>query len=447
MQSDFFGGTDTVAIREGRLVLLRGCLVLRARESSTEDWTVTVGGNATVLGSSPSLAHPLEHPSVSRRHAVVERVGDGSFVVRDLGSLNGTFINDVGVLNAPLSVDQRLRLGGVEIELEPTERPEVVPLSDRESFGELVGRSLAMRAVYADAEILAGARVPVLILGETGTGKELCARAIHTEGARADGPFVVFDCAAAAESLIDSELFGHRRGAFTGARSDRVGLFEQANRGTLFLDEIGELPIGLQGRLLRAVDRGEFRRVGEGHDRKAEVRIVAATNRDLEQMVADGTFREDLLFRLRGSDIHMPPLRERVEDIPLLASAITRKLLGNDDTPFDSLFGEEVRRAMRRHPWPGNVRELRNWIARAVCLEGSFSIGELDMQLAAKTPPNIDWSAPFREVRSVWVQWFERQYLSRLLAGAEGNLSLASRRSGVDRKSLRSMVRKLGLKR
>ncbi len=447
MKSDFFGGTDTVAIRDGKLVLLRGCLVLRTTEASLSDWTVTVGGNSAVLGSSSNLEGPLDHPSVSRRHAVIERVGDGSFVVRDLGSLNGTFINDVSVLAAPLSAEQRLRLGAVEIELEPTERPEVVPLSDHESFGELVGRSLVMRAVYADAEILANTKLPVLILGETGTGKELCARAIHSEGARSDEPFVVFDCAAAAESIIDSELFGHRRGAFTGARSDRVGLFEQANRGTLFLDEVGELPIGLQGRLLRAADRGEFRRVGEGHDRRADVRIVAATNRDLEQMVASGTFREDLLFRLRGSEIRMPPLRERVEDIPLLAGTITRKLFKNDETPFDSLFGEEVRRAMRRHPWPGNVRELRNWIARAVCLEGSSAAGAFETQLSADTPPSIDWHSPYREVRSLWIDWFDRQYLSRLLERTEGNLSRASRQSGLDRKSLRQVARRLGLRR
>ena len=307
------------------------------------------------------------------------------------------------------------------------------------SFGALTGTGRVMRKLFALLEKVAPSDINVFIHGESGTGKELVATEIVQRGARADKPFVVVDCGAISPNLVESELFGHVRGAFTGADRERVGAFEAATGGTVFLDEIGELPLALQPKFLRALESREIRRVGETNPRKVDVRIIAATNRDLEREVNKGRFREDLYFRLAVMKVHVPALRERLEDLPLLIRGFLTTLRMLDRL---HLFPPHVMEQLATHEWPGNVRELRNYVERTVVLEEPM----LALQGERSHAANVDIAVPFKLAKDAFVDGFERRYVSALLDAADGNVSRAARSGAMDRMYLHRLIQKHDLR-
>ena len=383
-----------------------------------------------VLGTADGNPLLLTDPTVSRYHCELA-LEHGRAIVRDLGSKNGTLVDGVPVLAAPMSDRSVLTLGKTTIQFsrEPGAlRPEA---SVRSEFGALVGQSLAMREVFFKLERAAGSDATVLLRGETGTGKDLAAASIHQESARRDGPFVIIDLAATPGNLLASELFGHQRGAFTGADQDRIGAFERAHGGTLFLDEIGDLELELQPHLLRSIERKSVQRVGGDQRIPADVRVIVATNRDLRADVNHKRFRADLYYRLAVLEITMPPLRERHEDIPMLVAAIARDL----DDPSSLVSDPGWVAALLKHPWPGNVRELRNHVERAG-----------GMGRKTHGPSTVDVSIPLKEARTNWVQKFESQYLGELLKAHGGNVSAAARAAGVDRVHFYRLLDRAGLR-
>ncbi len=414
------------------------------------------------LGSAPGNDLVVEDARVSREHCRIVHEPSG-YLVEDLGSTNGTAVNRVRVREAFVRSGAVLGLGGVEVRFQTfDERVELAP-SSRDSFGPVVGRSRKMREVFAVLERIAPTNATVVLEGETGTGKEVVARALHSRSLRAREPFVVFDCGAVPRELIESELFGHEKGSFTGAAQTRQGLFEIAHGGTLFLDEIGELSLDLQPKLLRALEHREIRRVGSNRPIKVDVRLIAATNRNLEEEVRAGRFRDDLFYRLSVVRITLPGLRERKEDIPLLARHFLRQApfnRGAGGEPRVKGLSEEASIVLMEYHWPGNVRELLNVVERAT----SFADG--DLIEAEDLPPHVlaatrrapraraDRTQPtaaahplrtFKEAKEAWIERFEREYLEALLARNKGSLSASAREADLDRKYLRKLVRKHGL--
>jgi DNA-binding NtrC family response regulator len=300
-----------------------------------------------------------------------------------------------------------------------------------------------MRKLFGLLQKVAPSDINVLIQGESGTGKELVANEIVQRGPRADKSFVVVDCGAISPNLVESELFGHVRGSFTGADRDRVGAFEAADGGTVLLDEVGELPVELQPKLLRALESREIRRVGETRTRKVNVRVISATNRQLEREVNRGRFREDLYFRLAVMTVRVPPLRERLEDLLILVRVFLQALGAPD---AERLFTPQVLAEMQRHDWPGNVRELRNYVERSVVLEkASPNLRSTAMAPGAGMPP-VDIETPFRLAKDAAVDAFERAYLTALLEAAGNNMSKAARMAGMDRMYLHRLAQKHGLR-
>lgn len=388
----------------------------------------------------------LSDDTVSRHHCEVLVRGD-CYVVRDLGSTNGTFVDGVRVFDAPIEPGMQFCLGDTRIRFEPEQTWVPLGESEAEHFGELYGSSPVMRSVFALLEKVASVSLTSLIVGETGTGKEIAARATHQFSNRANGPFVILDCGAVNENLIEAELFGHERGAFTGADRSRAGAFERAHGGTIFLDEIGELPLELQPKLLRVLERKEVTRIGAGEPIEVDVRVIAATHRDLAGMVDGGTFREDLLYRLAEVVVRLPPLRDHREDISLLAQHILMQL----DGPARSLAPDAVA-YLSEQPWPGNVRELRNVVRRAAALSNSTtllreSFERLEQVRASSKPPPPAAFPPgggtpsaeltLREVRRTT----EREYLSKLLSLYAGDLDRAAQHARIHRKSLERLIR------
>jgi two-component system response regulator GlrR len=407
--------------------------------SETDRKTYTFASPRTVIGADARADIVIDEPSLSRFHCEIE-IESGKPVVTDLGSRNGTHVDGVQVMKAPLRDGALLLLGRTQLRFEIGTRNVDVNLSPRDRFGKLVGGSVAMRAAYALLEAAAATDSTVLLHGESGTGKDLAAESLHMASARRDGPFVVVDCGAIPGNLLEVELFGHEAGAFTGATSARVGAFEAAAGGTLFLDEIGELAIDLQPKLLRALDRREIQRVGSTKRTPVDVRIVAATNRNLREDVNAHRFRSDLFFRLAVIVVRMPPLRDRASDIPALVGAILARLGDRTSPMARSLDGGELLPELLRHAWPGNVRELRNYVER--CLAGQPAQEPADPGAA----PAIDITQPIRAVRDRWVHHIERQYLERLLAAHGGNVSAAARTADVDRVHLHRLLAKHGLR-
>ncbi len=393
----------------------------------------------------------LTDDTVSRHHCEIVARGD-CYAVRDLGSTNGTFVEGVRIFEAPLAAGARLLLGDSEVLFEPTHTWVPIGESEAERFGELYGSSLAMRAVFALLEKVASVSLTCLIIGETGTGKEIAARAIHQFSNRANGPFVILDCGAVNENLIEAELFGHERGAFTGADRSRIGAFERANGGTILLDEIGELPLELQPKLLRVLERKEVTRIGAGDPIEVDVRVLAATHRDLAAMVDGGTFREDLLYRLAEVVVRMPPLRDHREDVPLLASRILQQLDGPRRT-----LGPDAITYLLDQSWPGNVRELRNIVRRAAALSGATVLSRDSFERPEQVRPSSSPPSPLRHpIVGIAAEHLslrearrtaEREYLSLLVAKYGGNLDLAAAHAGIHRKSLDRLIRQHGLAR
>jgi DNA-binding NtrC family response regulator len=380
----------------------------------------------------------LTDPTVSRLHCEL-RVVDGAIRITDSGSTNGTYVDDVRVGEAQVRLGAVLRVGETVLGLSAGPELASVELSPRHSFGGVIGASTEMRRLYAVLEKVAPTESAVLLLGETGTGKELVARAIHDASPRAKNPFVVVDCGSIAENLIESELFGHVRGAFSGAHSDRCGLFEEASGGTLFLDEIGELPPALQPRLLRVLETREVRRVGANANRRVDVRILAATKRPLAKSVNDGTFRDDLYYRLAVVEIELPPLRARRDDLPLLAEAFYRRYAGESETPPPELVSSLTSRA-----WPGNVRELRNFIERTVSL--GYTAPSDAAPRGAAPEGLVPIHLPLKDARAAWTEQFELLYVKALLKKTVGNVTRAAELAGVNRRSLQRLIVSLGVR-
>jgi DNA-binding NtrC family response regulator len=462
------------------------------REGSYE----VVARQRTVIGSSTASDVVINDATVSRVHAVLEPKADG-MVVRDLDSLNGTFVDGARVTEAAVRASAEIRLGATALDIDFESGPvEPVEVWSEGRFHLLVGHSLPMRELYAVLARAATSRASVLIQGETGTGKELVARSIHMASPQADGPFVVVDCGALPENLLDAELFGHAKGAFTGAVGARAGAIETAIGGTVFLDEIGELPLTMQPKLLRVLEQRTVRRIGATEHRVVDVRIVTATHRNLLEMVARGEFREDLYFRLCVIPVTVPPLRERREDIELLV----RHFAGDgpvSDTLLHSLIEMQ---------WRGNVRELRNYFERAQALgeraakqmlrstgENQAAHGPSSRKRATLAPPSRSrlpslggsveeeeptvstdqlarvprlpsFPAPlterppesspmhealfaetFKVFRERWIEEGEREYLRRLLQACDRNVVEVARRAGVDRTYVYRLVRKYRL--
>jgi DNA-binding NtrC family response regulator len=389
---------------------------------------------ATRIGTAPSCALRLTDAAVSRLHCELRVEPDGVRVV-DSGSTNGTRVEGLEVVEARLHGNARIELGKTVVVVEIRGEPIEVTLAPRERFGRMLGASAAMRRVFQLMATVAPTNATVLFQGETGTGKELAAQAIHETSKRADGPFVAVDCGAIAEHLIESELFGHLRGSFTGATADRRGLFEEAAGGTLFLDEIGELPLSLQPKLLRALEEREVRPVGSNVARPIDVRVIAATNRPLASAVNDGSFREDLYYRLAVFEIGLPPLRERREDLDFLAEHFYANATGHT-----TRLAPELLASIRGRSWPGNVRELRNFIERSAIL--GLGDGQPATVAAGSTSLEIFASAdlPMKDARERCMAQFEAQYITSLLRRTGGNVTRAAEIAGVSRRYLHRLI-------
>ena len=316
-------------------------------------------------------------------------------------------------------------------------------------FESLIGSGPAMQRVFETIQKVAETDLTVLVRGESGTGKELVAQAIHQRSPRRDRPFVAVNCAAISAELVESELFGHEKGAFTGADARREGRFEAASGGTIFLDEIGDMAPATQAKVLRVLQERSFERVGGTRPIDVDVRVVAATHRDLEAAVRDGRFREDLYYRLRVVELDLPPLRERSQDVPALALRFLEQVnerLGREK----QRIGEAALAALVRHPWPGNVRELRNAIEGAAVLAAGATLGEADLRLdgaPANAPlPAPDERLPFSEAKKRSARGFERAYLLDALREHDGNVSRTAEAIGMVRQSLQQKIRELGLR-
>jgi DNA-binding NtrC family response regulator len=402
-----------------------------------KDRVVEHSGGSLAVGSSPDNELVLTDPTVSRYH--LELRCEGGVLVKDLGSRNGTFIGDVRVHEALVPVGARLRLGRtvvalLDVGIETTPPPQKTP-----EIPGLVAASPAMNEIAAAVERLAQSNVSVLVQGETGTGKELIARAIHEAGQRARGPFVVVDAGALPATLIASQLFGHERGAFTGAERRQEGAFELAHGGSIFLDEIGELPLAVQPALLGVLERRSFRRLGGKEDIQVDVRVISATHRDLRAEANQGTFRADLYFRLAVARIEIPPLRDRPEDIEPLVEHFAREITGAPGLPFS----EATMAALRAHRWSGNVRELRNVVESALAM-GTVSLDGVPSAVpeSARTGSIV----PYRAARAEALAAFERRYLRALIEANGGNASAAARAASMDRPYLLSLLRRHGLR-
>ncbi len=441
------------------------------------DTRATSLGDVMRIGRAANSELMIEDVSVSRRHALIQRQDDGSHVLTDLGSANGTTLNDE-MISLPVVLRDGDRIGFAGYEavfsgeaVDGHDEPagdtlfNTADITVNEDRGhrrhnrvQIVGGGPRMLDVLGQVRQAAGSIIPVLITGETGTGKELVARSIHEGSSRASAVFVPINCSALPESLLESELFGHRRGAFTGAQQDRAGLFEAAKGGTVFLDEVGELPLAMQPKLLRFLQDGEVRRVGDVEPRHVDVRVISATNRDLKAEIEREAFREDLYFRLSTFTIELPPLRARREDIPLLAERLLRtqselqkkRIRGVDPAALE---------ALANYDWPGNVRELENELARAVAIlnDGDrIEVATLSPRVAGEESAAGDAStAPVAggdeaadqptELRGAMVE-FERKHIAEVLEQNDGNVSKAAQALGLSRGGLHKKLKELGLR-
>jgi DNA-binding NtrC family response regulator len=405
-----------------------------------------VGSDVVSVGTARDNALAIADFTVSRYHLEIS-VRPGGILVSDLGSTNGTYIGGVRIERAFVPPGTLLRLGGTAIRFDDAVR-QTVPAPHGGARSELAGMiavSPQMLRLFADIERVAATPTSVLIVGESGTGKERVAEALHARSPRARAPLVTIDCGALSSSLLASELFGHERGAFTGADRLHRGAFERAQDGTVFLDEIGELPAADQSSLLGVLERRRFRRVGGSTDLELDARVIAATNRDLRAEVNTGRFRQDLYHRLAVVVLRLAPLRERRDDIPVLVEHFARELGATG--ALESSFGADQLARWHKHPWPGNVRELRNAVEAALVV-GPQPIGAEPAGAPLRIPALDDSGEllPYKDQRAAVVREFERGYLTRLLAQAGGNVSAAARIARMDRSHLIDLLHRHGLK-
>ena len=399
------------------------------------------------VGTHPSNDLVLDDSAVSRFHFRIVADEKGHRIV-DSTSTNGTSVNGVRVEQAFLGDRARIQAGSSTIVAHLGDGSSDIELSADDTFGPAVGRSVAMREVFALARRAAGSSAAILLLGETGTGKDVLARAIHGHSARAGSPFVVFDCAATPPSLIESALFGHVKGAFTGADETRPGVFERAAGGTLFLDEIGELPVDLQPKLLRALDGGSITPVGGSREVRVNVRVIAATNRDLRAMVAQDRFRPDLYYRLAVVPIEVPPLRERAGDVPLLAAHFAREFLAGERRADDSWPAADLERVfagLEAQEWPGNVRELRNAVERLLALADPDELRPGSEATLAALGSRVAIGKASRLPIHAAREQFDREYIRDVLAAAEGDIERAATAAELHPKSFERLMRRHGI--
>lgn len=473
----------TIQVRMSRLVTYIGGV---RHENVFEQGTIRIG-------SMSDNDFVLADDTVSRYHCRIVQE-EGGYLVVDLGSTNGVYINGVRVREAYLYSGCTIGIGQSDVQFFTVqEKVEVVP-SQKTRLGDIVGKNVKMRELYSVIEKIAPSSATVIIEGETGTGKEVVAQTIHKLSPRAQNTMMVFDCGAVPKNLIESELFGHEKGSFTGAIMTRQGLFEMAHGSTLFLDELGELPPELQPKLLRALEQREIRRVGGTRSIKVDVRIIAATNRQLEEEVRSGRFRQDLFYRLSVVRLSLPPLRERLDDLPLLVETFLHDHAYNrlpDGSRKCTHISPQAMDLLMAYSWPGNVRELINAIERAVSfasgdellpehLPDGIRLGEYGRErsgpisvrsprprsplLASESnrlmlsegppsrtslqphqsmpPQSPQTGLPFKDAKELWVAAFERQYILSLLGKNRGNISHAAREAEIDRKYFRKLMRK-----
>lgn len=439
-------GADTALYAEQRLAtkgtVRRFRLTVVEGPARSTTWQSTT--DRCSIGSHHRNDLIIEDPTVSRFHCEV-LVDEHGIRIRDLRSRNGTVVDGVAIIEAFVRVGSLIRLGKTVLRFDLSAETNRVALSEETRFGSLMGVSPAMRAAFAMFARAAESDATVLLEGETGTGKSQAAQSIHNKSARHSGPFIVVDCGAIHGNLLESELFGHEKGSFTGATDKRVGAFEEASGGTLFLDEIGELGIDLQPKLLRALEAREVRRVGANAYRPVNVRVIAATNRDLRADVNVGRFRADLYFRLAVVTIGMPSLRQRPEDIPAIAEEIIQSLRAPKDAA-DQLRTPEFMAQIRNAAWTGNVRELRNYIERCLILRTI----EPTTDAVAETETTdegfvVDPNAPYATERERAIADFERRYFKALLRQHDGKVARAAGAAGMDRAYLYRVLRRHGI--
>jgi DNA-binding NtrC family response regulator len=433
------GTKGRVEVRGGRI------------KTAKSEW-VEVGPDPIVVGRNAACRLVLDDAKVSAVHAELVATDKG-VRLRDLGSRNGTFVGGVRVGEIFLLSHTKFRLGETELEFEPA-RPERIAVPVMPMFGPLVAQSAGMRAIFEKLSKIAPTDLTVLIGGETGTGKELVAQALHLASARSKKPFVVVDCGSIPPSLAEATLFGHERGAFTGAVDRRLSPFVEADGGTIFLDELGELPVEVQPKLLRALAERRIKSVGGSAYREVDVRVLAATRRDLVRAVNSGEFRSDLYFRVAQVKIELPALRQRAEDIPVLVRRMLKDF--GDEQAYERVSTMTLERLMR-HDWPGNVRELRNAVAVAFALgvEGeeidvAAHLGAL-AETPAAGPANLGSGfaslkgKQFQEAKREVLTRFERDYFAALSEEAKGNVSEMARRAGMERAHVRAYLRRHGI--
>ena len=435
------GATGQLRVRRYRVTVLGGPDAGAKAE---------IEGGTFLIGTHANNDLRLTDQTVSRYHLELQLRAEG-LKITDLDSTNGTFQGPTRIGSVTVVGPTRLKLGGTtEIEISQADANVETPLYDKDRFGDVLGGSRPMRELFSLLAQVAPTEATVLLQGETGTGKERLAEAIHSHSPRKNGPFVVVDCAAIPRDLIGSELFGHLKGSFTGATMNKRGLIEEADGGTLFLDEIGELALDMQPQLLRVLEKREVRRIGETKPRRVDIRVIAATNRDLQDMVRQGTFREDLYFRIAVVRAIVPPLRSRREDVPEL---VRHFLEQNGRADFE--VTRDVLAKLMAYDWPGNVRELRNVVERGLSLREPMPIPE-----SSQTGPNTVipppgpggtpmpaevMDLPFKEAKGMLVESFEREYLKHLLARHNGNISRAALEAGIDRNYIHRLVKKYGI--
>jgi two-component system, NtrC family, response regulator GlrR len=397
------------------------------------------------IGSAPGNDLRLSDRYVSRFHCRIVKADDGSVVLRDEQSRNGTFVRGVKIFQVALDPGTEMQVGRTRIQFGFEAQDDFVASLKLDRFGELIGASRAMRTAFEALRRVAPTALTCLLLGETGTGKELAARAIHDQSPRGRGPFIVIDCGAVSETLVEDKLFGHERGAFTGALKEAQGAFEEATGGTIFLDEVGELPFALQPKLLRVLERREIVRLGSHKATPIDVRVIAATHRDLHAMAAEGRFREDLYYRLAEANVRLPPLRNRREDIDVLA----RHLLDQASGP-PVMLQPDALALLKEHRWPGNVRELRNVLRRAAATPsgGAIDAGLIEGALESTKPGFTEapettqtfGALPMAEARDA----HRKAYLKQLLARHGEDHTAIAQQMGVHIKYARRLMRRYG---
>jgi DNA-binding NtrC family response regulator len=401
-------------------------------------------GESLTIGTAEGCGLRLDDDTVSRFHLELTR-GSTGVEVQDLKSSNGTWVNGVRLERGVVASGTELELGRTRLRITDGYQASV-ELHTSAELDDIKGNSGLMRRLMAQVTTAARSAVPVLVIGESGTGKELFARALHEYGERATGPFVTFDCSATVPNLIASELFGHERGAFTGAERQHQGAFERAHGGTLFLDEIGELPAEVQPQLLGALERRRFRRVGGRDEVPVDVRVVSATNRDLRAEVNAGSFRLDLYYRVAVVVLRVPPLRERTEDLPLLIEHFLREC--GHAGHIGTFLRQDELDALKAYRWPGNVRELRNWVEATLAMGESPELREHEPPRAEPADPNAGlYGMSYKDARRTVLDSFEERFLTRLLDATSGNVARAARQADMDRTYLIKLLQRHGLRR